>query len=192
MKFEVIRDVNTIKVGTLLLSEPYMDDPNFERTVILITEVNEDGYVGLVLNRPVLEVSLQNILEEFGCEDTAVFVGGPVEQNLLHFTHRFEKPLKGSIPLVDGLYFGGDFEELKILLDAGLVNQEDIRFFVGYSGWAKGQLEEELDTGVWIVSEIDSPDILSLEPSVLWRTILKSIGGKYRMYANYPVDPRLN
>lgn len=192
MKFEVIQNIEAIKKGTILISEPYLGDPNFERSVILITDVNKEGYVGFVLNRPVLDITIQNVLEEFHFNDNVVFVGGPVEQNMLHFIYRSQTPFSGSLKVADGLYFGGDYEELKSLMNSGNVKEEDIRFFIGYSGWEKGQLENEFKSGSWIMTKTDSPEIMSLEPTTLWRTILKSLGGKYQMYSNYPVDPRLN
>ena len=132
------------------------------------------------------------MLSEFNYNDNAVFVGGPVEQNMLHFIYRSKTPFSGSIEVADGLYFGGDFDELKKMMDSGGVKEEDIRFFIGYSGWEKGQLENEFEKGSWIMAKTDSPQIMSLEPTTLWRTVLKSLGGKYQMYSNYPVDPRLN
>ncbi len=192
MRFEVIQNIDSIEKGTILVSEPYLGDPNFERSVILITDINAEGYVGFVLNRPVLEITLQNVLSEFNYNDNAVFVGGPVEQNMLHFIYRSKTPFSGSLEVADGLYFGGDFDELKKMMGAGEVKEEDIRFFIGYSGWERGQLEIEFEKGSWIMAKTDSPEIMSLEPTTLWRTVLKSLGGKYQMYSNYPVDPRLN
>lgn len=192
MKFEVIQHIDAIEKGTILVSEPYLGDPNFERSVILITDINAEGYVGFVLNRPVLEITIQSVLSEFNYNDNAVFVGGPVEQNMLHFIYRSQTPFSGSIEVAQGLYFGGDFDELKKMMDADGLKEEDIRFFIGYSGWEKGQLENEFKKGSWIMTKTDSPEIMSLEPTTLWRTVLKSLGGKYQMYSNYPVDPRLN
>lgn len=192
MKFKAIERIKHIEPGTILLSEPYIDDPNFGRSVILISDVNESGCVGFMLNKPIGEITIQNILDGFELSESDVFVGGPVEQDMLHFLYRSEKGLPRSIHIVDDLYLGGDFEKLKLAVDVGEIREASIRFFVGYAGWDEGQLEEELQGGAWYVTKTTTSEIMDLEPTTLWSTILKSMGGRYQMISNYPLDPRMN
>src|SRR6187402_846369 len=119
--------------GRLLISEPFLPDPNFERTVVLLCEHNEDGSFGFVLNKPsVLKIGevMENILEL----DEIVYIGGPVQQDTLHFIHR-KGPLDKAVEIIDGIHWGGSFEDLIISVNAKQIANTDIRFFLGYSGW---------------------------------------------------------
>lgn len=192
MKFQAYEKLEQLEPGIVLLSEPFLEDDNFERSVILISEVNEEGCIGFVLNKPVQEMTIESLLDNVGLEDSAIFLGGPVEQDLLHFIYRSKTPFSNSLEIAGDLYLGGDLEKLKELILLGQVDKASVRFFVGYSGWEIGQLEEELAEGSWVVTQIESGEILSMTPENLWRDILKCMGGKYQMMSNYPVDPRLN
>lgn len=178
--------------GSLLISEPFLGDPNFERTVILLcSHSEEEGSFGLVLNRP-SNLKLSDVLdldeEEF---DVELGVGGPVQYNTLHYVHRLPN-LPQAVKLEEGLYWGGDFELLRTMINAGLINSEDIKFFLGYSGWTSGQLQEEIDKNVWIVNNNAANKLFKLGSDTLWRNVLREMGGKFKVLSNYPVDPRLN
>lgn len=177
--------------GDVLVAEPFMSDPNFRHAVILLCENNENGAYGFVLNKP-SDCFLNESLPEFEDIDARLYVGGPVEQNTLHFIHKVGETLKGSIPLGNNLFWGGDFEELKTLLINGIVNKEDFIFFLGYSGWDKEQLESELKQNAWAVTTITSNEVFNSKPSILWKNTLLKLGGKYKIIANFPSDPRLN
>lgn len=177
--------------GRLLVSEPFLPDPNFDRTVVLLCEHNEEGSFGFVLNKE-SEVSLGELMEDIQGFNQTVYVGGPVQHNTLHYIHRFPS-LEGSVEIVNGLYWGGDFDQLVSLMDTHQVEERDIRFFVGYSGWDKDQLEEELDTNSWIVANLNNPEIIfESGQSNMWKRVLRDMGGKFNVYSNYPSDPRLN
>ncbi|MCL6258078.1 YqgE/AlgH family protein [Aquiflexum sp. TKW24L] len=178
--------------GQLLISEPFLQDENFVRSVILICENNEKGSFGLVLNKlSILKIS--ELVEDLFFLDLDVYVGGPVEQNTLHFVYSGEQAISGSIQLGDDLWWGGDFEALILKLKSGELNNDNIRFFIGYSGWTEGQLDEELEEKTWIVCEkIETDHIFNDSPVELWRNILKNMGGEFQLLANYPIDPRLN
>lgn len=177
--------------GRLLISEPFLPDPNFERTVILICEHNEEGSFGFVLNKPSL-LRMSDVLQESGSYSETLYVGGPVQQDTLHFIHRSPQ-LEGGIEIADGIYWGGNFEAVAIMLQQDINISEEFRFFLGYSGWGAGQLKSELEQNSWIVSDKVTPQqIFDTEPEVLWKEVLKNMGGKYKMFSNYPIDPRLN
>ena len=175
----------------MLISEPFLPDPNFTRTVVLLCEHNEDGTFGFVLNKNA-NVKLKELIDIDIDEDPNVYVGGPVQRDTLHFLHSSEAFGQG-VEIVKGLFWGGDFEELVEMLKIGRVDVADFRFFVGYSGWGEGQLEKEIEENSWIVGKsIRGKSLLKLDPDLLWKKVLQSMGGKYDMFSKYPEDPRLN
>ena len=177
--------------GMLLISEPFLEDPNFDRTVILLCEHNEQGSFGFVVNKSA-NLTLKEVVEISESNDQQLYIGGPVEHNTLHFIHRFPS-LDNAVEIVNGIYWGGDFDQLLSLLDTGQATEEDVKFFVGYSGWDTEQLGEEVKLNSWIVSDIKDPDLLFLqEEDKLWKKVLDGLGGKFSIYSNYPSDPRLN
>lgn len=180
-----------VERGKILLSEPFLGDTNFERSAILICENNEKGSFGFVLNKPSI-LTLDSVMSGISNFQDSLFVGGPVAQDTLHFIHRNNLSLEGDIEIADNVYWGGNFEQLREMINRKEVSAEDFRFFLGYSGWGEGQLEIELEQESWIVSSATAEEIFDTEPEELWRTILKSMGGKYKMFSNYPIDPRLN
>ena len=131
--------------------------------------------------------------EELSFLDNEIFVGGPVEQNTLHFIYFGEKKLEDSISIGADLWWGGAFEDLVKNLKTGIMNPESVRFFIGYSGWASGQLSDELSENTWIISDAKlEEEFLQNTPDELWRSVLKNMGGEFKVMANYPLDPRLN
>ncbi|GMQ28660.1 YqgE/AlgH family protein [Algoriphagus confluentis] len=178
--------------GNLLISEPFLQDENFIRSVVLLCDHNEEGSFGLVLNKPSI-LHLGDLVEELAFLDNEVFVGGPVEQNTLHFIYFGEKVLEGSISIGNEIWWGGDFDTLVENFKIGKFQTHDVMFFIGYSGWAAGQLSEELSANTWIVyRDKISPKTLQNTPEELWKGLLKNMGGEFKVIANYPLDPRLN
>ena len=177
--------------GRLLISEPFLPDPNFERTVVLLCEHNEEGSFGFVLNKPSI-LKVNEIMEDLTELENIVYVGGPVQQDTLHFIHR-NATLENAVEIVEKIFWGGAFENLMILHDTHQIKAADIRFFLGYSGWGPGQLETELEQDSWIVCDYVSDQLLfDTGPDIMWRKALENMGGRFSMYSNYPVDPRLN
>ncbi|MFD2036057.1 YqgE/AlgH family protein [Belliella marina] len=180
------------KSGHLLISEPFLQDENFVRSVVLLCENNENGAFGLVLNKLSI-LKLGELIDDLSFLDCDVYVGGPVEQNTLHFIYYGDKILEDSIKVGDQLWWGGNFVQLVSKLRLSEIDLDKIRFFIGYSGWSEGQLENEIEEKTWIVSDsTDTNYILGSSPEELWRIILKNMGGEYQVLANYPIDPRLN
>lgn len=179
------------KKGRFLLAEPFLQDPNFVRTVVLLTEHNQEGSIGFVLNRPI-EYKLNEILPDFPEFDVPVYLGGPVQQDSLHFIHRVPGLGEAESEISEGVFWGGNFEVLKALVSQGEVDPDDIRFFVGYSGWAPQQLEGELEANSWIVSPAKAKFAFSEDHETLWKEVMSSLGKKYKIMSNYPTDPSLN
>lgn len=191
MEFFKYRNKIKPEKGRLLISEPFLPDPNFERTVVLLCEHNEEGSFGFVLNKPSI-LKVNEVMEELADLENLVFVGGPVQQDTLHFIHR-NASLDNAAEIVERIYWGGAFENLMLLLETNQIAAGDVRFFLGYSGWGPGQLEAELDQDSWIVCDYVTDQLLfDTGSEVMWRKALENMGGRFSMYSNYPVDPRLN
>ncbi|MEI8075143.1 MAG: YqgE/AlgH family protein [Bacteroidota bacterium] len=176
--------------GILLISDPFLKDPNFQRTVILLCEHEKEGSLGFVINKLHNQVlgDLMEVLE--GC-NFPVFLGGPVQKDSLHFIHR--KPdLLGGIEIIDGIFWGGDFDLVLSLILTKELLEQDIRFFIGYSGWGSEQLEEELAEKTWITTKATRRLAFYKNCNEIWKEALFDLGGEYQQMINYPKDPQLN
>ncbi|MCS6818997.1 MAG: YqgE/AlgH family protein [Chitinophagales bacterium] len=177
--------------GKLLLSEPFMMDENFSRTVVLICEHdNENGTLGLILNRP-LKVRLNELVSSLPAFEGNVFLGGPVATDTMQFLHKLGEKIEGSVKITDGIYWGGNFEQIKILIQNRNIHPGQIAFYVGYSGWGPGQLQRELEENSWIISDARAEYVFNYSDQI-WKNILKSMGGIYQAIASYPQNPILN
>lgn len=177
--------------GSLLIAEPsILNDNSFNRSIILLTEHNDQSSVGFILNRP-LKFTLKDIIPEIDCSFT-VFQGGPVEQDNLYFVHNVPNLIPDSIQVSDDIFWGGNFNSLKNLLAENKIKSTEIRFFLGYSGWGTHQLEDELLNNSWFVSENDFENIFSADNESLWKNKLMEKGGEYKIWANAPNDIHLN
>lgn len=178
--------------GRVLISEPFMLDPNFKRSVILITEYSPEGAMGFVLNHA-SEFALGDLLPELSYADFTVYTGGPVANNTLHFIHRCPEKIADGIEVAEGVYWGGDFETVKTLIKSYALQEHEIRFFAGYSGWTADQLDGEIREDSWIVAQRISADtIFSDNEENLWRASVISLGQRYAHIANFPENPELN
>lgn len=174
-------------MGRILLSDPFMIDSNFKRSAILLCDHRDDGTVGFILNRP-LNMQINQLVADFPEFDSEVYFGGPVATDTIHYIHNVGDVLDNSIKVDSGIYWGGDFEKLKFLIQSELIKPENIRFFVGYSGWEKGQLADEMEVGTWYVARMHANYLFKVEPSNLWKKITHNIGNNYSVIAQIP-DP---
>jgi putative transcriptional regulator len=182
----------SVAVGRILISEPFMLDPNFKRSVILLTEYSEAGALGFILNHPG-EFLLGDILPEVSYSDLPVFIGGPVANNTLHFIHRCPEKIGEGIAIGDGIFWGGDFETVKELIKHYNLKPSEIRFFTGYSGWTPEQLDNEIKEDSWIVAnQIKTETIFNNNEDTLWREAVIGLGQRYAHIANFPENPELN
>ena len=177
--------------GKLLIAEPnILNDSSFNRTIVLLTEHTANNSVGFILNRP-LNYTVKDLLPNIDC-NFPVYQGGPVEQDNLYFVHKIPDLLPDSIEVANGIFWGGNFESLKALLNKDILKSSDIRFFLGYSGWGKEQLDEEMNQKSWFVGENDFENIFSIDDQNLWKNKLLQKGGDYKLWANAPSDINLN
>lgn len=184
---------NPPRKGSLLLSEPFMLDPNFKRAVVLLCEHSEEGSMGLVLNQ-ISELSLSEVIDAFpGGEQFRLFIGGPVEQDSIQFVHKCYDKLQSGVEVGEGIYWGGNFETLKVLIEQGAVHPGEIKFFLGYSGWISGQLQHELAENTWMVCNTYNPELVFVENGdSLWKEAIVALGPKYAHVARFPENPMWN
>ncbi|HEY1010097.1 MAG: YqgE/AlgH family protein [Daejeonella sp.] len=179
------------KKGTLLVSEPFMLDPNFKRSVVLLTEIEEQGAIGFILNQR-SNLIVSDLLPDSSC-GLPVFIGGPVANDTLHFIHSCYDKLNSGIEIRDGIYWGGNFEALQVLLSTGQIKSSEIKFFIGYSGWGEEQLDGELEQNSWLVSDKFNSEVIFVEDEEnLWREVVIGLGPKYAHIANFPENPQWN
>lgn len=178
--------------GTLLLAEPFLWDPNFKRTVTLICDHEQNkGSFGFVLNRK-LDMSLHEAVPGINKFNAPLYYGGPVEIDTLHYIHNIGKELTDAIKICEGLFWGGDFKQLKKIINSGKAKPDNFRFFIGYSGWEAQQLQQEINEKSWILHQINSYHIFDVKSEDLWKVILEEKGGEFAQMINYPEDPSLN
>lgn len=176
--------------GRVLISEPLLSDTYFKRSVVLITEHSEEGAVGFVLNKPI-DIPLNDVLDDFPDFHARVYIGGPVAKDTIHFLHTLGEIIPKSVHVIDNIYWGGDFDALKDLIEAGIVKHDQVRFFLGYSGWSPKQLEDEIERNAWLVAEVDSNKIMHATDNI-WKQTLDELGKKYKIWSNFPENPAMN
>jgi len=182
--------------GKILVSEPFLKDFYFKRAIVLLAEHNEDGTFGLVLNKPtsikiseVINDESFRVSEDF---DSNVYLGGPVKTDSLFFIHTRNDLIENCIKIIDGLYWGGDIKLVNHLIENNVLPKNDIRFYIGYSGWEPKQLDQELKENSWVVANTNVDFLLKNPPENLWKNAVKLLGKEYAEWINYPIDPQLN
>ncbi len=179
--------------GSLLISAPFLKDYHFARSVVLMIEHNEEGSMGIVLNKNFHGMmTLNEIVPTLATlPPIPLYKGGPVSRETLFYLHKLPF-LKHSFPLGNGLFLNGDFEDMQKYLLGGGPTQGVIRFFAGYAGWQRGQLEQEIKENTWLVSNESKVDLLNMYLRDLWQETLTDLGGKYAIWARYPQYPSMN
>lgn len=177
--------------GRILISVPFLQDFYFRRSVVLLADHSEEGSFGLIINKPV-DVRLSDIASEFEGFESPVYLGGPVKTDSLFFIHTRPDLIAEGVPILEGLYWGGNIETVRDLIRGNRLGKDEIRFFVGYSGWSAKQLDRELEEKSWVVSMTDIKQIIDTSPGDLWGKTLKKLGREYAFWVNYPPDPSLN
>lgn len=180
------------ETASLLVSEPFMLDPNFKRSVVLLTDHSITGTVGYVLNHR-SNLLLQDVVAECPGANFPVFVGGPVGNDTLHFIHNCYDRMHSGEKLAEGIYWGGNFETLKLLVNNHEINESEVKFFIGYSGWGEGQLPDEIGQNSWLVTNTYDPSVLYADDEEnLWKEVVRGLGPKFSHIANFPENPMWN
>jgi len=187
-------DISNGKVadsGRVLISEPFLSDHYFRRSVVYLTEHADTGSLGFVLNKS-LDMNIGDVIEDFPQVEFPVALGGPVSTNTVHYLHTLGDMIPESVHVNDGIFWGGDFEVMKDLVRGSIATPENLRFFLGYSGWSENQLQTELEMSAWLVGEIPSKLVMKGGSSEFWTGVLEGLDAKYKAWANFPEDPGLN
>ncbi len=179
--------------GSILISEPFLQEAYFQRSVVLLIEHNQQGSMGFILNKKteLIVNSFFKDLEEF--PEMPIYLGGPVSPNRLFFIHSLpDLALPNSLKINEHLYFDGDFETLKKYIREGHSIEKRVKFFLGYSGWTEGQLINEIKENSWVVGNTTNYNILQGEGEELWKHSLEALGSQYEAWTKYPKEPCLN
>ena len=191
--FQVESNKVSPRQGSLLISAPFLMDFNFARSVVMMVEHNDEGSLGIVLNKNFNNLmTLNDVVPELASvPPIPLYKGGPVGRDTLFYLHTFGH-LKDALPLGNGLYVNGDFEQMKRYILTGGTTQGMVRFFMGYAGWQRGQLQQEIETNTWMVSNDNKVDLLNMYLRDLWQETLCDMGGKYAVWSRYPKYPMMN
>ena len=180
-----------LQAGTVLLAEPFMMDQNFKRAALLLVEHNPEGSLGFILNRRV-SMRVDKLVEDFPEFDAPVYYGGPVATDTVHYLHRKGALLTDSEQVAKGIFWGGNYDQLRVLIEQKLVTPHDVRFFVGYSGWSPGQLDEELRGGSWVTARMYPNYLFKSAPEKLWTQVMTNKGDTFGVIADMEEQAHFN
>lgn len=186
-----MRDVYPQK-GSLLVAEPsILGDISFNRSVILLSHHTPSGSVGFILNKA-LDLTLDELMPSIN-KRFKLFNGGPVEQDNLYFIHTLPALIPGSVEISNGIFWGGHFDAIVDLINTNRINDDEIKFFLGYSGWDANQLEAELNSDAWLIAEnVNYNQIILASDALFWKNEIKKFGGDYLIWQNAPENPSYN
>lgn len=180
--------------GDLLIAEPLLDEPYFKRSVILLLdEDNNQGHIGLALNK-ITPVSLQDLFPDWKAgAEVPVYSGGPVEADRLFMLHTMGDRFEGSMEVSPGLYVGAKLDDIIDYINNNRYADGNIRFFLGYSGWSRGQLTSEILKNTWALNPNPGhTDVLTGAEDLYWRREVRRLGEKYRSWLLVPSNPAFN
>jgi putative transcriptional regulator len=189
--FKILPQDKIPEKGKILISEPFLPDTFFNRSIIYLTDHNPNGSVGFILNKK-LEIKISEAVSGFEGWDENLSMGGPVAPDTLHYIHNLGDMVPKSVPVDGNIYWGGDIDVIRELIKTGLVKQGQIRFFLGYSGWSAGQLERELKENSWVIARVSPETIMQSRGVDNWKKLLRSFKNKYRVWADFPDSPDMN
>ncbi len=184
--------VKKLTKGQLLIAEPsIIGDMSFNRSVILLADHNNEGSVGFIMNKP-LNYTINDLVPDVEA-DFKIYNGGPVEQDNLYFIHNIPDLIPDSIEISNGIFWGGDFELTRKLINKKKINKNNIRFFLGYTGWDASQLEDEMQSNSWIVAKNSYENkIIGKSTTNFWKEKISELGGEYLIWSNAPENPNFN
>jgi len=180
-----------ITAGDILIAKPFLQDGVFKRSIIYLCQHNNEGSLGFIINKS-HGMFLGDIFPNLKNSNFPIFDGGPVSPNQLFYTHTLGSKLKGSKHIVDDVFWGGNFHELSKLIEAKKINPEQIRFYIGYSGWSPNQLSNELNNNMWHTKKSIYNNLLQTSNNELWGKELLKINKSYKAFTDYSFDPSLN
>jgi len=180
-----------VKAGDILIAKPFLQDGHFKRSVIYMGEHSDEGSLGFILNKP-HGLLLRDIFPHLKNGNFPLFDGGPVSPNQLFYTHTVGMNLSDSVEIGNGVYWGGNFFELSHMIEHEQISSNQIRFYIGYSGWSKNQLLMELEGESWFSHTTSYEELMGVSPVDLWGVELMKINPGYRAFTDFAFDPSLN
>lgn len=189
--FTIMPEDKVPEAGKILISEPFLTDYFFNRTVVYLTGHSNEGSVGFVLNKK-LSSRVNEAVHGLDKWDEPLSMGGPVSPYSVHFLHSLGNAIPDTVKVKDNIYWGGDINMVKYLVDEGKIPKGSLRFFLGYSGWTAGQLEQELKEDSWVIAKIKPDLVLQNGDNNMWTDILRGLKSRYRIWADLPEFPELN
>ncbi|HUU99984.1 MAG TPA: YqgE/AlgH family protein [Bacteroidales bacterium] len=189
--FAILPEDKIPEKGKILISEPFLPDTFFNRSIVYLTDHNPKGSVGFILNKK-LDIKISDAVEGFKGWNENLNMGGPVAPDTLHYLHNLGHLIPKSVWVDGDIYWGGDIDKIRELIKSGTVTQNQIRFFLGYSGWSPGQLEREIKENSWVIVKVKSETIMHSRGIDTWKRVLKGFKNKYRMWADFPESPEMN
>lgn len=192
ISFANISKLNNLKPqkGRLLLAGPFMNDDHFSRSVIYMCEHDKTGSYGFILNNK-LNIKLDEIIPDIEIPNINVYYGGPVHSSNLFFLHQLGDIIDSSVKISDNIWTSGDFNQIIEFMNMGILDINKIKFFLGYAGWTKNQLETEFNSNSWIAIDLKKENIFCKNDD-LWKEVLSNRGGKLKAIANFPINPTDN
>lgn len=189
--FAILPEDKIPEKGKILISEPFLPDTFFNRSIVYLTDHTPQGSVGFILNKK-LDLKVSSAIEGFESWNENLSMGGPVAPDTLHYLHNLGDVIPNSIQIEGDICWGGDIEVIRELIKLGKIDKTQIRFFLGYSGWSAGQLERELKENSWVIAKVNSNIVLINRGDDIWKKVLRSFKNKYRMWADFPDSPEMN
>jgi len=177
--------------GKILISEPFLPDTFFNRTIVYLTDHSDEGSVGFIINKK-LEIKVCDAIDGFDEWKDFLGMGGPVGPDTLHYIHTLGDHIPNSVHIDKNIFWGGDIEAVKTLISLKKITESQIRFFLGYSGWSSGQLERELKENSWVIARTKAEVIMTKRGNDTWKQVLRSLNNKYRIWAEFPDSPEMN
>ena len=177
--------------GKILISEPFLPDTFFNRSIVYLTDHSSQGSVGFILNKK-LDLQVSAAIEGFEGWDENLSLGGPVAPDTLHYLHNLGDLIPKSVLVQGNIFWGGDIDSIRELIKTRKINKSQIRFFLGYSGWSAGQLERELKENSWVIAKVNSNIVLNNGGDDIWKKVLRGFKNKYKMWADFPDSPEMN
>ncbi|MEN8928907.1 MAG: YqgE/AlgH family protein [Flavobacteriales bacterium] len=182
--------------GRVLISDPFINDDYFSKSVVFLCEVNEKGGFGLVLNHYIPDTlgDFMNRFENIDCSKFKISIGGPVDTDSIYYMHTRPDLIPDSIQVNESIFLGNGqkFNEIGDLIENELITHKEIRFFLGYSGWTPGQLQDELIRNSWFVGNIADSTLMTYQEEDIWKKTLEKMSDKHRVISNFPINPLLN
>lgn len=185
-------ETNNLYKGKYLIADPSLQDLFFKKSVIMMIEHDEEGAFGLILNKPI-NIKVNDYIKGFPeLHDFKLFMGGPVKTDNIFMIHDLGQKIQGSEEIAKNIFWGGNIENVIELVLNHEISMQNIKFFLGYSGWDPKQIEDEIKEKSWIVSTAKSKELFALQPNQMWSNLMRKMGNEYAIWSNMPVNPAYN